>query len=138
MKLGGIALEKEPAGFLLRKLGEPHIMSHINHMVRQNSNNRRARRTITQIIHIMNFSAGNQRINNNGSNREAETIFEVKIFTVCKSRHTHDNTIIVPVVDSRARMVVSSYSRKFETLYSFYLKWTQRKMREMALRDHLR
>ena len=46
---------------------------------------------------------------------KAEAIFEVKTFTACKSRYAHNNTRTVPV-DRRAKMVVSSYSRKFKTL----------------------
>jgi hypothetical protein len=116
MKLRGISSEKEAANFLLGKVGEPHIMSHVNHMARQNINNRRAKYAITQDIHALKFPADTQRINDSGSSREVEVIFEVKIFTACKSRYTHNNTRTVPVLDRRARMAVNLYSKKFITL----------------------
>ena len=39
----------------------------------------------------------------------------VKTFTACKSRSGHNNSKTAPV-DRRARMVVSSYGKKFKTL----------------------
>ena len=63
----------------------------------------------------MNFPAGKQRINDSGSSRVAEAIFRVKTFTACKSIYGHNNSNTVPV-GRRARMIASSYGKKFKTL----------------------
>ena len=115
MKLGGILSEKEAANFLLGKLGNPNITSYVNHVTRKNNGNRRAQHAIVPDIHTMNFPADKQSIHNSGSNRVAEAIFEVNTFTACKSRYGYNNTKTAPV-DRRARMIVSSYSKKFKTL----------------------
>ena len=60
--------------------------THVNHIARKNNGNIRAQYAIVPDIHAMNFPAGKQSINDNGSSRVAEAIFEVKTFTVCKSR----------------------------------------------------
>ena len=115
MKVGGILSEKEAANFLLGKVGDPHITSYVNHIARSNNGNRRAQHAIVPDIHAMNFPAGKQSINDSGSSRVAEAIFEVKTFTACKSRYGHNNSRTAPV-DIRARMIVSSYGKKFKTL----------------------
>ena len=66
-------------------------------------------------LHTMNFSAGKQRINDRGSNREAAAICEVKLCTARKSRYMHVNTNTMPV-DRRTRIIDNSYSRKVKTL----------------------
>ena len=106
-KWGGILSEKEASNFLLGKVGDPHIMSYVNHVARKNNGNRRAQHAIVPDIHAMNFPAGKQRINDSGSSRVVEAIFEVKTFTACKSRYRHNNTKTAPL-DRRARMIVSS------------------------------
>ena len=73
----------EAAAFLLGRVDEPHITPCINHVARQNNGNRRAQHAIIPNIHALNFPADKQRLNNSGSNREAEEIFEVKTFTAC-------------------------------------------------------
>ena len=115
MKVGGILSEKESANFLLGKVGNPYITLYVNHVARKNNGNRRAKHAIVPDIHAINFPAGKQSINDRGSSRAAEAIFEVKTFTACKSRYAH-NTIKTAPVDRRVRMIVSSYSRKCKTL----------------------
>ena len=66
-------------------------------------------------IHAMNFPVGRQRVNTSGSSRETEATFEVKASKTCKTSYVSNDTRTV-AVDRRARMVVSSYSRKFKTL----------------------
>jgi hypothetical protein len=96
-------------------VGDPHITPYVNHVARKNNGNRRAQHAIVPDIHALNFPAGKQSINDSGSSREAEAIFEVKTFTACKSRYAHNNTKTAPV-DRRAKMIVNSYSRKFKIL----------------------
>ena len=66
-------------------------------------------------IHAMNFPVGRQRVNTSGSSRETEATFEVKASKTCKTSYVSNDTRTV-AIDRRARMVVSSYSRKFKTL----------------------
>ena len=115
MKVGGILSEKEAANFLLGNAGDPHITSYVNHIPRKNNGNRRAQHAIVPNIHALIFPAGKQSINDSGSSRVAEVIFEVKLFTACKSRYGHNTTKTAPV-NRRARMIVSYYSKKFQTL----------------------
>ena len=56
-------------------------------------------------VYAMNFPSGRQSLNNGGSSKETEAIFEVKIFTVFKAGYTNKNTRTAPA-DRRARMVV--------------------------------
>ena len=96
-------------------MGDPHITSYVNHIARKNKGNRRAQHVIVPNIHAMNFPADKQIINDSGSSRVAEAIFGVKPSTAYKSRYGQNNTKTTPV-DRRARMIVSSYSKKFKTL----------------------
>ena len=97
MKVGGILSEKEATNFLLGKVGDPHITSYVNHVARKKNGNRRAQHAIVPDIHAMNFPAGKQSINDSGSSRVADAIFEVKISTACKSRYAHNNIRLVTV-----------------------------------------
>ena len=114
MKVGGVCSEKEAVNFLLGKVGEPHITSYINHVSRKDGS-RRAMHAIVPDIHATNFPVGRQRVNDSGSRRDAEAIFEIKTFTACKLIYGHNNNKMSPV-SRRAKMVVQSYNRKFKKL----------------------
>ena len=96
MKVAGVHSEKEAANFLLEKVGEPHITSYINHIARTDGN-RRAMHAIIPDLHATNFPVGKQRVNDSGSRRDAEAFFEMKTFTACKSRYSHNNKRLTPV-----------------------------------------
>ena len=91
MKAGDIHWEKEAANFLLGKVGEPHITSYVNHVSR-GTGMRRAQFAVIPDIHASNFPVGRQSVNDSGSSRDTEAIFEVKTFTACPSRYGHNNT----------------------------------------------
>jgi len=95
-------------------MGEPHITSYINHVSRKDGN-RRAMHALIPDLHATNFPVRKQRVNDSGSRRDAEAIFEIKTFTTCKSRYGNNNTRASPV-SQRAQMVVQSYNRKFKKL----------------------
>ena len=114
MKVAGVHSEKEAVNFLLGKVGEPHITSYINHVSRKDGH-RKAMHAIIPDVHATNFPVGKQRVNDSGSRRDAEAIFEVKTFTACKSRYGNNNSRASPV-NRRAQMVVQSYNRKFKKL----------------------
>ena len=86
---------------------------YVNHTARQNNGNRRPHPANTPDTHAMNSPAGKQRIHVSSSSREIEAIFEVNIFTACKSRYAHKSTKATPV-DRGARVVVNSYDREFK------------------------
>ena len=113
--MGGIQSEKEAVNFLLDKVGDPHITSYVNHVSRRQGN-RRAKHAIIPDIHATNFPVCRQTVNDSGSTRDAEAIFEVKTFTACKTRYAHPNNTTVKPVDRQAREVVNSYHRKFKKL----------------------
>ena len=77
MKLRGVLSETEAVNFILGKVGEPHLTSYVNHVGRQNNGNRRAKHAIVPDIHVKNLPASKQRVNDSGSRREAEVIFEL-------------------------------------------------------------
>ena len=66
MKVGGMLSTKEPATFLLGKVGNPHITPYVNHVARKNKGNSRSQHAIVSDIHAMNFPAGTQSINDSG------------------------------------------------------------------------
>ena len=113
--MGGIQSEKEAVNFLLDKVGDPHITSYVNHVSRRQGN-RRAKHAIIPDIHATNFPVCRQTVNDSGSTRDAEAIFEVKTFTACKTRYVHPNNTTVKPVDQRSREVVNGYHRKFKKL----------------------
>ena len=80
-------MEKEAANFLLGKVGNPHLTSYVNHVARKNNGNRRVQHAIVPDIHAMNFPAGKQGINDSGSIRAAEAIFEVNTGTTTAKTH---------------------------------------------------
>ena len=61
MKLGSIHLEKEAANFLLGKVGDPLMISYMNHVARQ-TNTRRTTHAIVPDIHTRNFPAGRHMV----------------------------------------------------------------------------
>ena len=81
----------------------------------RHNGNRRPEHAFIPDIHASNFPLGRQRVNDSGSTRDAEAIFEVKAFTACKSRYAHNNTTTAPV-DRQEKCVVSEYIEKFRNL----------------------
>jgi len=111
MKLGGIHAEKEAVNFIMDKGGEPHITSYINHVTAHNSA-KKAKYTIIPELHASNFPAGKQTVNNGGITATAETFFEIKTYTACKTRYLHNNSDANKPPDRRAREVTSIYKSK--------------------------
>ena len=58
MQVEGILPKKDTGNFLLGKVGNPHIMSYVNHVARKNNVNRKAQHAIVPDIHERNFPAG--------------------------------------------------------------------------------
>jgi hypothetical protein len=50
-----------------------------------------------------------------GATSAAKAFFEIKTFTVCKSRYDHNNTTL-RLVDGHANEVILSYDQKFKKL----------------------
>ena len=115
MKLGGIQSEKEAMNFLLDQVGDPHITSYVNHLS-SHPNSRNAPHSIVPDIHARNSPAGKQTINESGATLSAESFFEVKTYTACKSQYKHNNETIKPP-DCRAREITQSY-RKLDRLFA--------------------
>ena len=66
-------------------------------------------------LHVHNFPAGRQRVDNSGAHCTAEAFFEVKTYTVCNSRCSKNNRIMKPP-DRRAKEILSKYNNKFRKL----------------------
>ena len=110
MKLGGIQSEKEAVNFLLGKVGEPHITSYVNHVSRE-ANARAAPHVLVLDIHADSFPVGRQTVDDDGANRAAKACFEVKTYTVCKTRYGHNNAHFPPS-KRRAKLIGQEYSKK--------------------------
>ena len=61
-------------------------------------------------LHATNFPVGKQRVNDSGSKRDAEAFFEIKTFTACKSRYSHNNKRIKERTWSRSHTAENSES----------------------------
>ena len=70
---------------------------------------------IVSDIHAHSFLVGKQTVDDYGSNRAAEAIFEVKTFTACRTRYEHNNAILAPA-ERRAKLIGQEYKNKFEKL----------------------
>ena len=80
MKLGCIFSEKEVVNFILDKVSDPFIMRYVNH-VSSSPNSRNAQHAIVPDLHVRNFPASRQQVNNSGATSTAKAIVEVKTYT---------------------------------------------------------
>ncbi len=115
MKLGGMHSAAEAVNFLVNKIGQPYIMSYVNH-VSSHPNAQKAPHAVVPDIHAFNFPTGGQRVDESGATSAAEAFFKIKTFTACKCRYNHNNTNLKPV-DQRVHEVILFYDQKFKKLY---------------------
>jgi len=119
MKLGNIESVLEAHNFLIDKVPQPYIGDYVNHVTQLPGHPRNARDAIVPDIHARNFPIERQPINDSGATRSADAIFEVKTFTICKSRYNHNNTLVNPA-NRRAKEVVQEYNSKFKRLDALF------------------
>ena len=96
MKIGNIDSMIEAANFLINKAGQPYIGDYVNHVTSQPGHPKNVRVAIVPNLHATNYSTGSQIVNDSGSSRSAEAIFEIKTFTICKTQYNHVNRLVNP------------------------------------------
>ena len=119
MKLGNIEAILEAHNFLIDKIPQPYIGDYVNHVTQLPGHPRNARDAIVPDIHARNFPIEQQAINDTGATRSADAIFEVKTYTICKTRYDHNNTTINPA-NRRAKEVIQEYNLKFKKLDTLF------------------
>jgi hypothetical protein len=113
MKLGNIDSITEAANFLINKVGQPYIGDYTNHLTSQPDHPKNVQDAIVPNLHATNYPTGSQIINDSRASRSAEVIFEIKTFTICKTRYDHDNRL-VNLADCSAKEVANKYNLKFK------------------------
>ena len=119
MKLGNIEAVPEASNFLIDKIPQPYIGDYVNHVTQQPGHPRNARDAIVPDIHARNFPIERQAINDSGATQSADAIFEVKTYTICKTRYDHNNATINPA-NRRAKEVIQQYNLKFKKLDTLF------------------
>ena len=114
MKLGGMFSEQEAVNFLLDKVGDPYITQYVHH-VSSAANSRLAQYVIVPGLHVRNFPADRQQVDDNRAHHIEEAFFKANTHTACNSRYNKNNrTTKTP--DYRAKEILSQYSNKFKKL----------------------